>query len=449
MRDEETMVIDYDEPRKYTRSGAQLRFNDLPFARQEAHLHDVARRALPLWGYPDGSTLRLLNLTENATFRVDPPHDSGLPRIAMRVHRLDYADRDSIEVELRWLLHLNETTDLRLATPLASTAGNLVETILTNHMYDLADITENRNVVCFSWVEGTAPLDSTDDTESMSSLLAALGTAPDSLTFPLVRGAAAIYDVLGHRGNHRSAMNDADRRLYRRLGEIAAVLRRNQEEWAPSHSSMISKRASWDWQAAFGPQWNNYYGSHYWDCSSTLSRHDVEAIDRARRLMRGRLEAYGTSSGRYGLIHSDLRPSNMLDDGTSLAVLDFDDCAYGWYMTDIAGIVGFMEHRPDLQDVLAEVLGGYESVWPLDPVERAEIPTFILMRRIGLFQSLLYHMHNTAPGSNEGAEISPELVAFYGKGTAMLARRYCSEFGSRPLPASEPVRSTASTAAAA
>lgn len=129
-----------------------------------------------------------------------------------------------------------------------------------------------------------------------------------------------------------------------------------------------------------------------------------------------------------------MRTSNILADGTSLAVLDFDDCAYGWYMTDIAGIVGFMEHRPDLEHIVKMALQGYESIWPLDPTERTEIPTFILMRRIGLFQSLLYHMHNMAPGNNEGAQISPDLVAFFGKGTAMLAKRYVSAFSRLPLP---------------
>lgn len=426
--------VDYDKPRTHVQSGAQLRFNDLPFSRQEAHFHDVAVRALPQWGYPKTSTLRLLNLTENATFRVEPPADCRLPPIAMRVHRLDYARKPSIEVELQWLLHLNATTDLRLATPLKSRDGQLVETITTEHMYGRADATEHRNVVCFSWVEGEAPVDSTDDTKQMSGLLAALGKMPDALTFPLVRGAAMLYAGIGSMGKQHSALTDADKRLYGKLGEIAATLRRNQLRWTPQHAEDIAERASWDWQAAFGPQWNNYYGSHYWDCSSTLSRHDIEAIDGARDLMRKRLEAYGTSSQRYGLIHSDLRTSNTLANDTSLAVLDFDDCAYGWYMTDIAGIVGFMEHRPDLRYIIDAIVRGYESIWPLDPTERAEIPTFILMRRIGLFQSLLYHMHNTAPGNNEGAELSPDLVAFYGKGTALLARRYVSTFGNRPLP---------------
>ncbi|WP_314686562.1 phosphotransferase [uncultured Bifidobacterium sp.] len=525
-------------------SSAQQRFNDLSLAEQETHFVDVARRALPLWGLnPDDCHLHLLNLTENATFRVDigetgigragtersdagqagtgaderteasrktdggqtggstpilptpdgtgTPDSSGTPvsrdttsitsttdvraasrrRIVMRVHRLDYAERDSIEVELAWIRELKRGTDLRLAEPLPGRNGDCVQSV------DCPDIAATRNVVCFGFVTGTPPRDSQDDTESMGGILSHLTRIPDALTIPATRAAAMLYDALGTRGaftlapteaperaekkdqsrtiqTHTGAhagvdsgtridtLPEADRRLYRTIGIIAAKLRRNSVVWTPVHRQEISQRIVWDWTATFGEDWNNYYGCHYWDADSSLTRHDIEAIEACRAIMRRRLDAYGTSPARYGLIHSDLRPANLLDDHGDVAVLDFDDCGMGWYMTDIAGIVGFMEHRPDLPAVLAAVLEGYREAWPLDPQEEREIPTFIMLRRIGLFESLLYHRGNADPGANEGVSISPELVAFVGKGTAVLARKYVRRFRNLPLPTPAPAETT-------
>ncbi|MFT8638737.1 phosphotransferase enzyme family protein [Bifidobacterium sp.] len=411
-------------------SAAQQHFNELPLERQKAHFFDVASRALSRWGYDAQSCeITLLNLTENATFRIDCHRsESGRDqRFVMRVHRLDYAQSDSIEVELQWIEELRKVTELRLATPIPGLDGNCIQSI------DCPDIGTQRNVVCFTFVSGSAPRDSTDDTESLSKLMLRLALMPDSLTIPLTRGAAMLYDAIGTRGKlnivttvggKATALSPNDERLYRSIGAIAAILRRDSLSWTPTHRSDIAHRIEWNWDATFGEQWNNYYGSHYWDIDSMLSRHDIEAIDRCRDLMKRRLKAFGTSPERYGIIHSDLRPANLLDDDGSLAVLDFDDCGLGWYMTDIAGIVGFMEHRHDLPAVLDAIVSGYRTVYPLDEQEEREIPTFIMIRRIGLFESLLYHMTNADPGSNEATTITPELVAFVGKGTAILARKY-------------------------
>ncbi|MFT8703865.1 phosphotransferase enzyme family protein [Bifidobacterium aquikefiricola] len=415
-------------------SAAQLHFNELPLERQKAHFFDVASRALSRWGYDAQSCdIKLLNLTENATFRIDchangTAHDS---RFVMRVHRLDYAQRDSIQVELQWIEELRKATQLRLATPIPGLDGNCIQCI------DCPDIAAQRNVVCFTFVTGKAPRDSTDDTESLSTLMLRLASIPESVTIPLTRAAAMLYDSIGTRGKfnlttklegNATTLSPQDEQLYHSIGAVAAILRRDSLTWTATHRESIAHRIEWNWSATFGEQWNNYYGSHYWDIDSTLSRHDIEAIDRCRDLMKQRLEAFGTSPERYGLIHSDLRPANLLDDDGDLAVLDFDDCGMGWYMTDIAGIVGFMEHRPDLPAVLNAIVRGYRTVFPLDEQEEREIPTFIMIRRIGLFESLLYHMTNADPGSNEATSITPELVAFVGKGTAILARKYVRHY---------------------
>lgn len=408
------------------REPAARPFDALTLEQQKAHFADVATRALALWGWPADATLKLLNITENATYKVSTPDRDPM---VMRVHRLDYASRSSIECELAWIEELSRVTDLNLARPLPGLDGKLVQRVATPAMREV------RNVVCFSYATGAAPVDSTDDTGALGGVLAALGVLPNALTFPLVRLASSAYDRLGHEGQGPSEMSEQDAWLYRSMGRAAGLMRRAAMDWVPKHEEEVASRIAWDWDATFGEGWNNYYGKHYWDADSTLTHRDVLAVNAARDLIRKRLAAFGTSPERYGLVHSDLRMGNLLVDGQKMTVLDFDDCGMGWYLFDIAGMVGFMEHRGDLKAVVDKILEGYEEAYPLSEDERREIPTFILMRRIGLLQALQYHIGNAEPGSNEATQITPDLIAFYARGTAVLARRYLRDMSGAPLAA--------------
>ena len=62
---------------------------------------EIAERALTAYGLSPDSTLRLLNLSENATYAVADPH-AGTQSI-LRVHRKGYHRATEIESELDWL----------------------------------------------------------------------------------------------------------------------------------------------------------------------------------------------------------------------------------------------------------------------------------------------------------------------------------------------------------
>ena len=399
-------------------------FASLPFEEQKAHFFDVAKRALPLWGYPDDSEFKLLNITENATYLVT--HE-GYDKLIMRVHSMDYAEMDSIRTELDFINYLRENTDLNLAAPIPSKTGEYVMTI------DTPEMDEHRNVVCFTFAAGKAPRDSADDTESLSKIMAAFGKVPNAITLPLFRVAGRAYDGFNSIMPPKSTLNANDRHFYQLLGEIAAKLHVASSKWErPEYFTRIS----WDWDGTFGPGWNNYYGKHYQQCEF-LSDKEKSAIDECVALMGDRIEAYGKDPSRYGLIHSDLRMSNLLEDGDKITVLDFDDFGCGWYLTDIAGVVGFAEHRPDLKEIVDEIVTGYTKVRELTEDDIREIPTFIMLRRIGLIECLQYHLNNTDVGSGEAAEINPEIMQFFCTTTADLAKKYVKEF--KDLPMASPV----------
>ncbi len=68
--------------------------------------------------------------------------------------------------------------------------------------------------------------------------------------------------------------------------------------------------------------------------------------------------------GEYGIIHSDLHLGNWLRHNNQLAPIDFDEAAYGHYLTDLAVVLLEIEtdaplsHRASLQQ---QVLNGYQA----------------------------------------------------------------------------------------
>lgn len=397
----------------------------LSLEEEKQHFMEVARKALPSWGYPSDSYLTLLNITENATYKVEY---TGYKPIIMRVHRLIYAEKESIETEIAWIKSLHRDTDLHLATPLPALDGSYVQTITTPAQR------EKRHVVCFSFEEGKAPRDSHDDTGSIGKVTLVLGKMPNWLTIPLSRFAAVAYDRISRLlPSAQQSLSPNDIAMYHKLGEIAAILHTHSRRWT---LPAFYKRIEWDWDATFKEGWNNFYGVHYHELTGILSHSDIEEIDTCVSLMHKRIKAYGKLPGRYGIIHSDLRMANLLKNSNEITVLDFDDCGKGWYMYDIAGIVGFMEQRPDLHKIIDVIVEGYRKRAELPAEDKREIMTFVMMRRIGLLQAITYHLNNTATGNNESAELTPELLAFYAKGTAVLARRYLRTYRDLPLPTS-------------
>ena len=60
-----------------------------------------------------------------------------------------------------------------------------------------------------------------------------------------------------------------------------------------------------------------------------------------------------------------MRLANLLIDGGETKVIDFDDCGFSWYLYDCATALSFIEHRPDVPELVAAWVKGYRSVAPL------------------------------------------------------------------------------------
>ena len=105
-------------------------------------------------------------------------------------------------------------------------------------------------------------------------------------------------------------------------------------------------------------------------------------------------------SGTPQPIHADLHGGNVLEDGGELSVLDFDDCAIGYPLQDIATTLYYF----DTQEQDRAFLDGYASIKLLPNYTQDQMDLLLLQRRLVL---LNYLLETTTP---EHRAMAPEYL---------------------------------------
>jgi Ser/Thr protein kinase RdoA (MazF antagonist) len=202
---------------------------------------------------------------------------------------------------------------------------------------------------------------------------------------------------------------------FRRLGRTAARMHLHARTWVrPAYF----ERLVWDVEGTIGARGN--WGD--WRDGLALDPATRADLERAAALVAERLAAFGKSPERYGLIHADLRLANLLESDGDTRVIDFDDAGLGWFLYDLATAVSFMEEDPRLDALLAAWLEGYRAEAHLSDADEAEIPTFLMLRRLAIVAWI---------GSHAETDLARELGPAFTVGSARLARRYVDRFGTR------------------
>ncbi|MGV0744078.1 phosphotransferase enzyme family protein [Mycolicibacterium sp. XJ870] len=125
----------------------------------------VAQRALASYDISPDATLRLLNLSENATYLVT----DGDTQSILRVHRQNYHQPHEIESELDWLAELRADSDVTVPTVLPARDGRRLVTVESDGVA--------RHVVHFDMVGGVEPDENAltlDDFHTLGRITAAL-----------------------------------------------------------------------------------------------------------------------------------------------------------------------------------------------------------------------------------------------------------------------------------
>ena len=98
----------------------------------------------------------------------------------------------------------------------------------------------------------------------------------------------------------------------------------------------------------------------------------------------------------YGLIHQDSHQNNFfMDADGAITIFDFDDCAYSWFINDIAIVLfyismdaeelGFKDSASFTHEFMKHFLRGYRQAYTLSPSWLKEIPAFLKLRELELY----------------------------------------------------------------
>ena len=292
-------------------------FFELPIDRQIDLARRVAVQAIAHYGFPADATLELLKHRENSVFAVTHPHTGA--RGVLRVHRPGYHTAAAIVSEFEWMRAL-AAAGVNTPAAIATRDGALVVSAR------IPDLPEPRLCDLLEWIDGQ-PLPETDQVES-----------------------------------------------FRQLGEIQARCHAHAAAWTPPAGFC---RQAWDETALLdaghpilAPAWEHW----------ALTAAQRTLLLRCREALRARLRDWGKGADRYGLIHADLMPDNLIVAADGMRLIDFDDCGYGWRLYDPASALVFYAAQdiyPELVDAWAT---GYRRVRPLTGEDIAELPTFLLLR---------------------------------------------------------------------
>jgi Ser/Thr protein kinase RdoA (MazF antagonist) len=276
-------------------------------------------------------------------------------RSVLRVHRTGYHAKEAIHSELAWISALRADGVVRTPAFLPSATG---EDVVAARLPDGGE----RYVVRFSWVDGVEPTE-------------------DRLT-----------------------------QDFEQLGAITARLHEHARQWSRPTGFT---RFVWDFNTSLGD--DGHWGR--WQDGLGMGPDETRILGRCAEVIRRRLDAYGTGADRFGLVHADMRLANLLVRGDDVTVIDFDDCGLSWFMYDLGSSLSFIEHEPYVPELVDSWVRGYRQVADLSAEDEAELPTFVMLRRMLLVAWI---------GSHSATETAQQMGEEYTATSCDLAEAYLS-----------------------
>lgn len=286
-----------------------------------------ARAALPAYGRAAETPLRLLSLSENATYLVadDDP-------FVLRVHRPGYHSLDAIRSELAWMQALR--TETSVCTP-----------------------------------ELVAARDGTD--------VVAAEVDGDVLHVDAVTVVAGC-----------TAEEDPDAVGFDQLGRLTAIMHEHSRNWA---FPQAFTRFRWDLETILGPdaRWGNWrLAPGLTDDDRILIQRAADEITAKLIDFGSAPDRFGLVHADLRLANLMVNPA---DDAAGITVIDFDDCGWSWYLADLGAAVSFIEDTTAGERIIAEWLDGYFEAGTLPADHLALIPSFVMLRRINLTAWIASH----------------------------------------------------------
>jgi Ser/Thr protein kinase RdoA (MazF antagonist) len=323
-------------------------FAELEAGEQAARLHRLALAAVARWPL-ECVRIEPIKVRENAVYAV---HTAEGMRVVLRVHRLGYHSDGALRSELAWMRAL-AGSGIEVPQVIPSRSGNAFERIACD------GVPGPRQVDMFEWIDGGQ-----------------LGSVEQGLC------------------------NDAEwiRRTYGIVGELAARMHNQSCTWQPPPGF---ERHSWCDDGLVGdtPLWGRF-----WELAA-LAPQQRARFEKLRARLRKELLAFGKTADRFGLIHADLVPENILVDGERLRIIDFDDAGFGWHLFEIATSLYFIRRDPHYEIARDALIAGYRRHRSLPDEHLRLLPMFLAARGT----TYLGWVH-TRKGEATAQELTPQLV---------------------------------------
>lgn len=291
----------------------------------------LAEEAIKHWDV-EVKSINLHLQSENTVFKVE-----GLDgnTYALRIHRKGYHDLEELNSEHVWTSSLSNA-GLLVPEAVVTRSGKAYTSV------SFLNSSEYRYVGLVKWIEGTILNDLILDLEEKD-----------------------VSD------------------LYESLGKVVAKFHKATIAWEEPKDF---KRHSFDTDGFLGskPFWGRFWEAQN---ATTSEREKLSVI---RNNITKILSKLPRDINSFGMIHADLHSQNVLIQGKSLSVIDFDDSGFGWYGFDLAVAIwdrldftatgchfdiaykslirGYIEERPNAKDIIET------------------IPTFLLMRTLMLIR---------------------------------------------------------------
>ena len=287
----------------------------------------LAEEAIKHWDV-EVKSINLHLQSENTVFKVE-----GLDgnTYALRVHRKGYHDLEELNSEHVWTSSLSNA-GLLVPEAVVTRSGEAYTSV------SFLNSSEYRYVGLVKWIEGTILNDLILDLEEKD-----------------------VSDV------------------YESLGKVVAKFHKATIAWEKPKDF---KRHSFDTDGFLG---SNPFWGRFWEAQNATTR-EREKLSLIRNNITKILSKLPRDINSFGMIHADLHSQNVLIQGKSLSVIDFDDSGFGWYGFDLAVAIwdrldftatgchfdiaykslirGYLEERPNAKDIIET------------------IPTFLLMRTL-------------------------------------------------------------------
>jgi Ser/Thr protein kinase RdoA (MazF antagonist) len=244
--------------------------------------------------------------------------DANGQRYVLRVHRPGYKPAAWIRSELAWLSEIAQTSTLRVPVPVGDP-----------YVGHLQGYDGDALCTLLRWVDGD-PLDAEGFT-----------------------------------------LDDA-----RAVGKLAGDLHNVSARFA---APLAFERPRLDWDGLFAP------GGVYdpGEGMALFSNEHLAVIADVAERVRETMTALGDGSQAFGLIHADLIAKNILKDADGgFGLVDFDECAWGWYLYDLTPLIWLMRGTDRMHAVRDALLAGYAEKRSLPDGTVDHVDVFVAARHV-------------------------------------------------------------------